>query len=77
MARPHSYVSESLMAALSMLPRLWHIKWSVRIIPLHGDIKTKKQMRIQTIGNNGMKLKNKHECKRRLNGMNRRMKLKM
>jgi len=70
MARPHSYVSESLMAALRMLPRLWHIKWSVRIVPLHGDIKTKKQMRIQTIGNNGMKLKNKNECKRRLNGMN-------
>jgi hypothetical protein len=46
-------------------------------IPLHGDIKTKKQMRIQTIGNNGMKLKNKNECKRRLNGMNWRMKLKM
>ena len=70
MARPHSYVSESLMAALRMLPRLWHIKWSVRIIPLHGDIKTKKQMRIQTIGNNGMKLKNKNERKRQLNEMN-------
>eukprot|EP00956_Cyclotella_meneghiniana_P032133 scaffold86982_cov45-Cyclotella_meneghiniana.AAC.1 len=55
MAHPHSYVSEYLMAAMRMLPRLWHINGRCVHIPSHGDIKNENECK-QRI--NGMKLKN-------------------